>query len=161
MIKKKHKRIVILALQLLFLMMAIFYLIYRPLFITKVVGISMEPTYKEGQLVLAYSLDKNYYLKDVVLIKRDSEILIKRVAYLPGQKFVCADLGFRRFVPIPPMKDVKQQLKYLNSHGVHVFIMEIPKNHVFVIGDNESHSEDSRVFGPVPFEDIIAKVIEN
>ena len=161
MLKKIHKKIFIYCLQIIFLISSIIYLIFRPFFITKVVGNSMEPSFKEGQLVIATSLDKNYNTKDVVILKHEEEVLIKRIAYMPGQKILCANLGWREYCPIPPMKNVNRQLKYLNTHGVHAFIYKIPKDHVFVIGDNETVSEDSRNFGAIPFKDVIAKVVEN
>ncbi|MGC6585125.1 signal peptidase I [Paenibacillus sp. Dod16] len=37
--------------------------------------------------------------------------------------------------------------------------MKIPKNHIFVIGDNWGRSVDSRHFGPVPYENIQGKVL--
>lgn len=160
MIKTKHKKLFIYSAQTIFIVLSIIYLIFRPFFITKVVGLSMEPSFKEGQLVLANSLDRNYNLKDVVLVNYDQEVIIKRIAYMPGQKILCADLGIRKYVPIPPMKDLKRQIKRLKTGGVHAFIYEIPQNHVFLIGDNESYSEDSRNFGAISMDEIFAKVIE-
>jgi signal peptidase I len=93
MIKLKHKQLGIIIAQIIFIVSSIIYLILRPFFITKVVGVSMEPSLKEGQLVLATTLDKNYNIGDVVLVNYDNEVIIKRIAYVPGQKIICADLG--------------------------------------------------------------------
>jgi len=160
MIKLKHKKLGVYLGQIIFIILSIIYLIYRPFFITKVVGVSMEPSLKEGQLVLASTLDKDYLIGDVVLVNYDDEVIINRVAYVAGQKVICADLGVRSCAILPPLRDVKKQLKVLNTHGVHAYVYEIPKNHVFIIGDNESYSEDSRNFGAISTKQIFAKVVE-
>ncbi len=37
--------------------------------------------------------------------------------------------------------------------------VRIPKGMVFVMGDNRSHSSDSRRFGPIPVSDILGKAV--
>lgn len=160
MIKTVHKKAIKISFQLIFLICCLIFLYLRPLFVVTVVGASMEPTFKSGQILMASSYDKNYKLGDVVVAEQDLEIIVKRIAYMPGQKFLCADLGFRKFVPIPKQKDLKRQIEYLNSHGIKCYIYEIPNDHYFLIGDNDSQSEDSRNFGPLHKSDIKAKIIE-
>jgi len=160
MIKIIHKRNIKISLQLLILLVAILYLIYRPFYFIKVVGGSMEPTFIEGQIVIANSIDKNYSIRDIIVAEQDSEYIIKRIAYVPGQKIICADLGFRKYTPLPPLKNVKRQIQYINSEGIKCKIYEIPKDHYFLIGDNDALSEDSRNFGPVHKSQIKAKILE-
>ena len=41
------------------------------------------------------------------------------------------------------------------SHGVNDVV---PKDHIFVLGDNRKDSYDSRYFGFVPIENVVGKV---
>jgi len=159
MIKKTQKKIIKTGIQIFILILACVFVCFRPIFITKVVGVSMEPNFHANSIVFANSLDRNFQVGDVVVIDQDSEFIIKRVAYTSGQKLVCADLGERKFSPMPALPDVDREIQTLAKYGIHAFVLEIPKEYVYVLGDNEGESEDSRTFGPVPNKNIKAKII--
>jgi signal peptidase I len=159
MIKKTQKKIIKTAIQVFILLLSCAFLLFRPLFITKVVGVSMEPNFHANSIVVANSLDRNFKSGDVVVIEQDFEFIIKRIAYTSGQKLVCADLGEMKFSLMPALPDVDREIQTLAKYGIHAYVLEIPKDYVFVLGDNEGESEDSRTFGPVPIKNIKAKII--
>lgn len=160
MLKTYQKRNIRLSIQLFILILSIIFLVNRPFYFTKVVGKSMQPTLEPNAFVLANALDKNYSVGDVVLAEQNSELIIKRIAYMPGQKFAIVDLGVRRYQPLPKFKTPEVHMKYLRDHGIDSYMYVVPGNHVFLIGDNVTESEDSRNFGSVPIESIKAKIIE-
>lgn len=159
MIKKTQKKIIKTGVQIFILLFAFIFVCFRPIFITKVVGISMEPNFHANSIVFANSLDRNFRPGDVVVIEKDSEFIIKRIAYTTGQKLICADLGEQKFSPMPVLPDIDREIKTLAKYGIRAFVLEIPKEYVYVLGDNEGESEDSRTFGPVPVKNIKAKII--
>ena len=88
--------------------------------------------------------------------------LIKRVIGLPGDHLVIANnvitiynkqypKGFDPDKVLPYGKDIPITTGNIN--------MIIPKDEVFVCGDNRTDSLDSRVFGPVPVQNIIGKLV--
>lgn len=120
---------------LLFLTLAVFFSInYR---IVVVNGHSMEPTYRNKEMLIithAYWMYGPLRRDDVVMIKHDGELLLKRIAALPGE-----------IVPI-------EALPHYMAHG-----FEVPQGHVWVTGDNRFNSEDSRSFGALPLREILGK----
>jgi signal peptidase I len=108
-------------------------------------GSSMEPTFKHGQRLLA---SKAYWLvggineNDVVVIKAEDGVdyMIKRVYRLGGQ--------------IVDWKNVPRDWRLTQGE------FKVPEGHVYVIGDNYLHSEDSRDYGPVPIERVIGKIVK-
>jgi signal peptidase I len=88
--------------------------------------------------------------------------LIKRVIGLPGDRLVIQNgvitiynkqhpKGFDPDKTLPYGKDIPTTTGNIN--------ITITKNEVFVCGDNRTDSLDSRVFGPVPVQNIIGKLV--
>ncbi len=85
----------------------------------KIVGHSMEPTLKSGQVVWVNNwayLFNQLEINDIVLFKREGKDMVKKVN-------------------------------------------QIEKDKVFLIGDNQADSLDSRTFGEVSQKEIIGKVL--
>jgi signal peptidase I len=126
---------------------------------------SMEPTLDVGDRVLVNKLSyklHDVHRGDVVVFERppgastgeDGEIkdLIKRVIAVEGDTI-----------------EAKQGVVYVNGERLDEDYLEpgtptkelppetIPADHVFVMGDNRTNSEDSRVFGPIDVDDIVGR----
>ncbi len=83
-------------------------------------------------------------------VQPQSPDLIKRVVGVPGDRISVRDGAL--FV-----NGERQKEPYVNSRLPDRSFFApttVPKNHVFVMGDNRANSQDSRVFGPVPDENI-------
>ena len=118
---------------------------------------SMVPTLEVWDRVLinklAYDLDEPER-GDIVLFRSPDggeDPLIKRVVGLPGDKI--AVRHDRLYVSGEPQRE-----HYLNDDYRELQTpygpREVPADHVFVMGDNRGNSQDSRVFGPLPKENI-------
>jgi signal peptidase I len=114
-------------------------------------GISMEPTFKNGDVVL---LRKNYYVKnepkrgDVVVVRYpgdpDNKKYVKRVIGLPGEDLRVLD--GKVFIDGRPISEsyIRYDVK-TEPNGE----WQLGVNDYFLMGDNRTFSNDSRYFGPV------------
>jgi len=117
---------------------------------------SMVPTLKYGDRVLVNKFIYRFTEPergDIIVFKSvdgDGQDLIKRVVGLPGD-----EIAVRRgklFVNGEPQKEPYVNKKYPDRSFYAP--TTVPKDHVFAMGDNRANSQDSRVFGPVPEENI-------
>ncbi len=117
---------------------------------------SMIPTLEIGDRVLVNKFIYRFTEPrrgDVIVfesVDNSKEDLIKRVVGLPGDKI--AVRGGKLFVNGEPQKEPYTN-KRLPDRSFYAKT-KVPKNHVFVMGDNRSNSADSRVFGPLPEKNI-------
>ena len=117
---------------------------------------SMIPTLEIGDRVLVNKFIYRFTdprRGDIIVfesVDNSNEDLIKRVVGLPGDKI--AVRGGKLFVNGEPQKEPYTNKKLPDRS----FFAQttVPKNHVFVMGDNRGNSADSRVFGPLPEKNI-------
>jgi len=121
---------------------------YRPIVVT---GTSMTPTYQDWQLIWADKRVPDVRRGDVVVVKSNEGVFLKRVAYVEGDYIFRKKAGSARFDLI----QVQISPKAIN-HTIDS--IQVPENHVYVVGDNLGESYDSREFGTVDQKDIIAWV---
>ena len=100
--------------------------------VIKIESKSMEPTYREGRMLLAADLSKGSKKRDkrlaklkvgdVVVLERESQLMIKRIKRI-----------------------------FKAEHSSEMMI--------WVEGDNQLDSVDSRTWGPVPLDLVVSKVL--
>ncbi len=127
----------------------------------QVVGPSMEPNYKSGDLLFLNKISyrfKEPRLFDVVVIANDdTKYMIKRIIGLPGdvieykdnKLYINGDVTKEYFNISGTTKEFS--LAQLNYDV-------IPDGYYFVLGDNRENSKDSRTYGLISRDDIIGKV---
>ena len=125
---------------------------------TRVDGQSMEPSLHSDERLVVEKL--SYRLRgpqrfDIVVIRVPSQgddLLIKRVIGLPGETVEIRD-GVVYINGVELGEPFVEQRTYPGRDAK----VTVPPLHVFVMGDNRTHSNDSRSFGPVPIDNIVGR----
>lgn len=141
-----------------FLLTAIAYL--QPYRLVVVVGDSMLPTYKSGQILLA-TRTLEVRKGDVVVVKNyDYETIIKRIQYEPGEKYYYLK-NMNDNTPLlisdNSYSNISEYFKVFPKN--QILEMKVPLNHFYILGDNLGNSEDSRSFGTIERSQILFKVV--
>ena len=140
--------------------------VLSPLRIGVVLGESMSPSLKHGQV---YALDRTYYGRhgakrgDVIVFDHGGVTYVKRVIAGPGESVYLLrqrDLSEDDLVmdwQVEYLKRLERQAAF--KRGVHLVEQPVPEGFCFVVGDHLSRSTDSRAFGLVPMERVRGKMI--
>ena len=128
--------------------------------IEQVVGPSMEPTLKQGNVVIVNKLTYRLHeiqRNDVVIIIKEDKHMVKRIVGLPGEKVEYKD----NYVYVDGKKYQEKFIDGVNTDDFSISDLGydvIPDDMYLVLGDNRENSRDSRSFGLVEKENIIGKV---
>lgn len=145
---------------------AIFALIY--LFVAqphKVSGNSMVPTFHNGDYILTDKLTYRFSSPkhdDVIVLKNpkdESQDFIKRIIALPGETIKIEQNSV--YVNEQLLKELYLPPGTITPAGAFIpenTTIKAGPNQYFVLGDNRSHSSDSRAWGGVTKEEIVGKV---
>ena len=126
--------------------------------VLQIEGTSMEPTLKEGELVIA-SKAQNFQRGDIIAFYYNNKILLKRVIGFPGEWI---DIDQNGTVSVNG-QDLKEPYVHEKSLGECDITLpcQLPDERWFVLGDHRSTSVDSRskAIGNVAEEQLVGKVI--
>jgi signal peptidase I len=124
---------------------------------TRVEGYSMEPTLHGQERLVIEKLSFHFRPPergDIVVLRVPNygkEMLIKRVIGLPGDT-IAVENG-HVLINGEPLDETYINGPPLGSYGPTT----VPADSVFVMGDNRNNSNDSRSFGPIPYDDIVGR----
>lgn len=116
------------------------------LFVGYVPTVSMEPTLKAGSYIFGTRFTEELEVGDIIVFRRDGQLIVKRIAGAPGDKINLSELFYMTTLPIPVWEEN---------------VITVPEESYFVLGDNTENSIDSRYWEEkfVKKSDIVAKLI--
>lgn len=116
-------------------------------------GISMHPTLKDGNIVCIKKYNLSFKQNDIVVIKKNKNIIIKRIIGLPNENI---EINNYIYVNGKKYKDL-----YIKNTGDINDIIYLKEDEFFVLGDNIENSIDSRFneIGIIKRNEIIGKVL--
>ena len=154
--EKDYKKLIRIVLIICSLFIVVHYTMtsYFPLF--QVYSDSMNTSLRDGDVIIAYRLFKKLNRKDVIIAYSKSQNInvIKRIVALPGDTVTILNND----VQINGKKIHEPYATYKTSQK-KIVTFTIPKGSYFIMGDNRNNSIDSRNYGPVPIDKILAKVV--
>ena len=153
-------KIVIIALAIV---VPIRYFLFQPFFVK---GESMEPNFQNGDYLIIDEL--SYRLREpergeVIVFKYPRNIsqrYIKRIIGLPGETVEIKDgkvTVYQKNSEIKVLDESNYLPAYFQTSGN--LRINLNENEYLVLGDNRPSSSDSRIWGPLPKEDIIGRVL--
>lgn len=137
----------------------------QPLRVCIIHGNSMDPTLRDGQ---PYLLDTQAYAHaaplrgEVVVFRRQGITYIKRVIAVGGDQLLLQKFkneGWDEMVTQDELPRYRRLLASAHTRGwVRLRPLTIPAGTVYVVGDEQGTSQDSRTYGPVPVDCILGRV---
>lgn len=157
--KKRFRNTLLSTISILIVVAAVAVLISTLFFpVIQVSGNSMEPTLKDGDILVLVKSDKVSY-GDLCCVSWQNKTLLKRVIGLPGDIITINQQG-DVYVNDELLDEPYVPEKCLGSCDIE-FPYEVPDNKLFLLGDQRSISVDSRssAIGSVGMDQVVGRVL--
>lgn len=119
--------------------------------------VGMQPSFRQGDLILFYRMADSFVSGDVVLIRCGDETKLERVIAVPGDIVNIDAEGLLLNGAQVRETNAEGETRRLGSAVSYPLI--VPDGKLFVLGDNRENALDSRAFGCVDIGDVQGKVI--
>lgn len=118
-------------------------------------GVSMEPCLRNGQVIIIKKFNLDFKYGDIIVIKKNNNIIIKRLVGLPNDNIKIDEYLY--------INDIKKEEYYIEKKYDFAEEIYLNDSQYFVIGDNLNNSIDSRSneIGIIDRNEIIGKMIFN
>ncbi len=121
-------------------------------------GDSMEPSLKNGEMVLYLRAGKEYKAGDVVSVRvPEGEYYVKRVIAVAGDTIDLRD--GKVYIDEEPLEETYIKGETVPKEGAVRYPFTLKEGQIFVMGDNREISKDSRSFGVVGKRQIKGKIL--
>lgn len=125
--------------------------------LTQAQGNEMFPAVTDGDLIVAFRLQKEYAKDDVAVYTVNGKHRIGRVVARGTDNVTIDENGV--LLVNGTVQSGKILYPSFPREGGITYPYTVPDGHLFVMGDYRTQSEDSRDYGPIPMENVEAKVI--
>jgi len=117
----------------------------------------MNPSVKDGDLVMYYRWNKNYRAENLILLTFQGKTQVRRVVAKAGDTVDISGEGFMINGALQYESGIYQQTQPY-ADGIE-FPITLGEGEVFVLGDARENATDSRIYGPVNISDTYGVVI--
>ena len=138
------------------LILALYILFSHVFLITQVTGNEMFPALEDGDVVLAYRLQRDYTKNDVVVYSQGGKRTTGRILGRDGDVINMDDSGTLQVNGTNQGGEIMYPT-YAKEGITYPYI--IPDGEVFILDDYRTQAEDSRDFGSISRDQIEGKVI--
>lgn len=122
----------------------------------------MEPTLHQCDYVLGLRHPSSIEVGDIIMLRApdrdDGALYVKRVAAVGGDTIDISDIG-TLVITHADTGHIEQTDYKVPYDKIDVYPITLSQGKIYVLGDNVTNSNDSRYFGGVSTEKIVAKAV--
>lgn len=117
----------------------------------------MDPAFKDGDLAVYYRLQKEFHPSDAVVLEKNGKTQVRRIIAVAGDTVNLTEEGLEINGYLQQEQDIyTKTLPY--KEGI-AFPVTVGQDEYFVLGDDRTSAEDSRMYGMIKKEEIKGTVI--